>query len=383
MNNFIDRLKADRILQIIVVSFLVGIILLFFLILKPIFFKPKQPQLPCYKQTITIWWPFDSLKSKQLISDFEKFCVQFNIIQKSISDISNDLVISLAEGDYPQVIFVDNDNLEKLEKFLATPTPVAVDSLVAYYNQDVLNFLGLSQPRTFPELKNFISKIQGYKEGFYAAGLGTKDITRRGEIILSLLKPDAGDQNLETNLSQALSIYLQFANPSSEYFSYDLNAGNDLYNFANGRLALYFGFYSDKDEILKISPRLNYSLNFSPLNNFPPDLKTYSKVYYLAPIKKGRIDVFQHFLSWLENNKLQILLEEFGFVPILKNKDSKFLIDDKNKRVILDAYNFFGETFSFVNKKVLFDNLDNLLTSQDKNELVRNIQRISNQLQKK
>ncbi|GIW65374.1 MAG: hypothetical protein KatS3mg093_353 [Candidatus Parcubacteria bacterium] len=89
------------------------------------------------------------------------------------------------------------------------------------------------------------------------------------------------------------------------------------------------------------------------------------------------------FLYWLNENKLQALLEEFNFVPILQNKDSKFLVDDKDKRIILDSYNFFGETFSFVNKKVLFDNLDNLLSSENKDELARNIQRISNQLEKK
>ncbi|GIW65373.1 MAG: hypothetical protein KatS3mg093_352 [Candidatus Parcubacteria bacterium] len=295
MNNFIERLKTDRTLQLIIGGFIFSLILIYFLILRPIISKPKQPQLPCYNKTITIWWPFDEVKSRQFVSDFEKFCVKFNIIQKSISDISNDLVVSLAEGDYPQIVFIDDEALGKLEKFLATPTPVAVDSLVAYYNQDVLNFLGLSQPRTFAELKNFISKIRSYKEGFYSVGLGTKDITHRGEIVLSLLNPVMNSQGLETNLFQALTTFLQFSDPNSEYFSYGLDAGNDLYNFANNRLALYFGFYSDKNEILKINPRLNFSINFSPLNNFPPNLKTYSKVYYLAPVKKGRLDIVDLF----------------------------------------------------------------------------------------
>ncbi|MCS7200920.1 MAG: ABC transporter substrate-binding protein [Patescibacteria group bacterium] len=380
MNEFLIRVKTDKTLQLILILFACIFIGFFFFFLRPIFFPKKAPQLPCYGQEITIWWPFNDFESRQFISEFEKFCVKFNIFEKDIREIENNLVGALAEGDYPNVIFIDNDSLLKLEKFLATPTPVAVDSLVAYYNQDVLNFLGISPPRTFDELKNFISKIKAYQNDFYAVGLGTVDITHRSEIIFSLLRVDE-NVSLAENLKNAIQTYLQFSDPNSEYFSYSLEAGNDLKNFASGRLAMYLGFYRDREEINKINPRLKYSINFSPLNTFPPKFKSYSKIYYLAPIKKGKNEVVDIFISWLVENNAQSLLENFDFVPILKNKDSNFLSDAQNKKIVLDSYNFFGETFSQFNKKVLSDNLDNILINQD--ELEKTINRLAGQLPRK
>lgn len=383
MNEFIERLKTDRLLQIIVVVLPLTIILLFFIVFKPIFFPPKKPQLPCYDQTITIWWPFDEYESRKFLADFEKFCVKFNIIQKTISQINEELVSAIAEGNYPNLIFIDNDSLPRLEKFLATPTPIAVDALVAYYNVDVLNFLDLKEPRTFDELKDFISKLRSknYKRDFYPIGLGTKDVRHRREIITSFLSPGQDEQNLKENLSKAILTYLQFSDPNSEYFAYPLDAGDDLINFANDNLAIYLGFYSDRQEILKINPRLNYKLGFSPLNTFPPKFKIYSQVYYLAPIKKGKQEGILNFIVWFKQKQAQSFLEYFDYVPILEGEGENFLTDVDNKKIVLKSYNSFGDTFQFINKKVLFDNLDNLLENKD--ELSKNIEKISNQLQKK
>lgn len=383
MSEFIERLKTDRLLQVIIVVLPLTIILLFFILFKPIFFSAKKPQLPCYGQTITIWWPFDENESRKFLTDFEKFCVKFNIVQKDISQINEELVTAIAEGDYPNLIFVDQDSLPRLGKFLATPTPIAVDSLVAYYNIDVLNFLDLKEPRTFDELKDFISRLRSknYKKDFYPIGLGTKDVRHRREIITSLLLPEKNDQNLDQNLSRAILTYLQFSDPNSEYFSYSLDAGDDLTNFANDNLAIYLGFYSDRQEILKINPRLNYKLGFSPLNTFPPKFKVYSQVYYLAPVKKGKQEGVLSFVTWFKQKQSQPLLESFNYVPILESEEENFLTDTDNKKIVLKSYNSFGDTFQFIDKKVLFDNLDNLLENKD--ELSKNIEKISNQLKRK
>lgn len=383
MNEFIERLKTDRFLQIVVVILPLTVILLFFILLKPILFPPKKPQLPCYGQTITIWWPFDDDESRKFLADFEKFCVKFKIFSKTISQINEELVTAIAEGNYPNVVFIDNDSLPKLAKFLATPTPIAVDALVAYYNVDVLNFFDFKEPRTFDELKDFISKLRSknYKTDFYPIGLGTKDVRHRREIITSLLLPNQSGQDLKENLSKAILTYLQFSDPNSEYFSYPLDAGDDLINFANDKLAIYLGFYSDRQEILKINPRLNYKIDFSPLNTFPPKFKIYSQTYYLAPIKKGNQEGILNFIAWFKKERSQSFLENFDYVPILENEKDSFLTDADNKKIVLKSYNSFGDTFQFVNKKVLFDNLDNLL--ENKNELSKNIEKISDELQRK
>jgi ABC-type glycerol-3-phosphate transport system substrate-binding protein len=341
------------------------IFFVFYFIIKPFLFPSRPQQQQCYNVTLTLWVPFKYEEINPYFSGLSKICINFKIETKSLDEIRGDLVFALANNQYPDIAFIDNEFLNKYPEFFTTPTPIFVDSLIAYYNQDVLNFLNLQKPKTFDDLKNFIQKVKNYKQDFYPVGLGTKDIRNRKEIILSLMSLNEKFKDkrniIKQNLPSALEIYKSFSNPQSDFFSYYEGLGDDLSNFANEKLALYLGFYSDKKEILSKNPRINLSFEMYPLNTFPPKSKIYSKIFYLAPLKKSRNNkISQDVTIWFKKNQLKKFSENFDFVPF---EDYSGLSDEK--KIIVNSVQNFGETFDFLNKDILFDNLDKLLEASD------------------
>jgi len=373
MNDFLERLKADRILQLIVAGLLLMVIILFF-IFKPLLFpKKSKTQAPCYNTALKLWLPFKEDEIYPYLSDFAKFCVNFEIETKSLEEIKNNLLFALATNQYPEIVFIDNELLNKYPEFFATPTPILVDSLIAYYNEDILNFLNLEKPKTFDELKNFIQRMKNYNQYFYPVALGTKDIKNRLEIILSLmsLNQDFKDESrIRENILSSVEIYKKFSNPESEFFAYPKDAGNDLTNFANEKTVLYIGFYSDKKEILDKNPRINFALDIYPLNTLPPRTKIYTKVFYLASLKKSRNRASQDFIYWFSKYQLKKFAQDFDLVPFIDDPDLP-----PEKKLVLNSVKNFGETFDFLNKEILFNNLDRLLEAKE-DELNRIIEEI-------
>ena len=369
LDQIIDKIKSDRILQIII-----SLSLFFFIIfvIKPIFFSKKPPKTPCYNTTLKIWSPFKKDKFYPLIKEFSRYCLYFEIEEKSIDKIRQDLVYALASNDFPDIVYLDNSYLNKNQDFFATPTPVNVDSLIAYYNKDILNFFQIEKPRTFDELKIFISQIKNLKrENFYPLGLGTNEIRNRREITLTLMSLNDDYQKKEVfrrNFLSALEFYHSFADPQSDLFSYPPNKGDDLTNFAQERLAMFLGFYKDKQEILEKNPRLNYQITLFP-NTFPPKMKIYSQIFYFAPIKKSKnLKASLDFLDWFSKYKLKEFSDVFDLVPAKKE-----LISDENKRIVFETFKNFGETFDFFNKEIIFTNLDKIFDLWENKNEVRNI----------
>ena len=297
-DGFLERLWTDRFLQIIVGGIIILSFILF-LIFKPFLF-PQKIKLTCYNEELKIWIPFQEDKIFPYISDFSRYCVKFDITTKNIDDIKKDLILAISQENFPDVVFIDDEFLNKYSDLFSTATPIMIDSLVAFYNQDILNLLGLSKPKTFDDLKNFIQQIRNYRQDFYPLGLGTKEIRNRKEIILSLMSLNENYKDkdqLQKNILSALDSYFSFSDPQSEFYSYSPNISDDLVNFANEKLALYIGFYQDKKEIFKINPRLNLSLDIYPLNTFPPKTKIYSKIFYLAQVKKSKSKAAPNFIQ--------------------------------------------------------------------------------------
>ena len=358
LNELIERLKTDRYFQIFVGVVALILLLLFFALFKPLFTGKKNKQL-CFNEKLQIWLPFEENKIKSYLSPFERFCVNLEIKTKSLEEVKEEVIIALASGNYPDIVFIDNDFLSKYPDLFSTSTPVFVDSLMAFYNQDILNFLNLQKPRTLDDLKKFINSLRSYRPDFYPVAMGTKDIRHKGEILLSLMSLNQKykeKEQIKTNLLSALKTYLSFSDTQSEFFSYSQDAGDDLTNFANEKTAVYFGFYKDKEEILKINPRINLSYGILPLNTFPPKAKIYSKIFYLAKTKRSRSKSASIFISWFYQYQAKKVAKDFDLAPFL---------DDPNlptdKKIVLDSVRNFGETFDFLNKEILFDKIDSMI----------------------
>jgi len=362
MNDFFERLKNDRLLQIILIFILISFITIFNLIIKPLFF-PKKVQKNCYNEKITIWTPFESDKILQYISPLSEFCLQFDIIQKPLDQIHKNLIYALAKENFPDIVIVDNYFLKDNQDLFSTTTPIYIDALIAFYNQNILNFLNLEKPKTLEELKEFIKKIKNYKKDFYPFILGTKNVKNYKEIILTLmtLNPNYQEKSdFKNNLLKALDIYFSFNDPKNDFFLNVSENDNDLINFANEKSVLYFGFYEDKKEILKINPTINISYELLPLNTFPPKAKIYSKTYYLATVKKSKLKSLDYFYNWFLNKALTSLINDFDLVPFKEDKNIS-----KEKLIVINSVKNFGESFDFIDKEKLFYNFDKIMDSYD------------------
>jgi len=141
--------------------------------------------------------------------------------------------------------------------------PLSVDTLVLYYNRDLLDNAQIPQPpRDWTEFKEDVQKLTFQdKEGNIVqagAALGTANNIERSMDILSLLMMQNGtkmskgrqavfDRPLESNPNyfpgeEALKFYTDFANPAKEVYSWNSRMPNSLDAFVEGKLAFFFGY---------------------------------------------------------------------------------------------------------------------------------------------
>lgn len=366
MEGLVEKIKENRTLQIILGAV---IILIVIILIKLIFFPKKQP-LPCYNVTLKVWAPFPRVSFESIVSILSRVCIYFEITEKSLEEIKADLSEAIAQGDYPDIVYLDENYLKKYKNFFDEPLKVAIDTLIIYYNKDVLNFLNLEKPRTFEDLINFSKKIREVKSGnFYSVGLGNDKIKNKKEIIFSFLtlNKDYNDpRKFKNNLNTAVDFYYSFGDYQNSSFVNPPVDESDLESFINARLGAYIGFYSDKQEILTRQPNLAYEIG-PMVNTFPPTMKIYRRDFYLVPIKfSNHLDRARDFIYYLRNNLLDNFYKTFDLIPA----EQKFISSqDSEKMLVFDQYSKFSGDFSFLEN---FKNVFKIL-QENKNEIKESI----------
>jgi ABC-type glycerol-3-phosphate transport system substrate-binding protein len=166
--------------------------------------------------------------------------------------------------------------------------PLSVDTMVVFYNRDLLNSAGITEiPRYWDE--KFLSDVKKLtkqdKDGKIVqsgTALGTAGNIERYSDILSLIMMQNGAEMItpegvvsfhrlpaaESDKSyvpglEALRFYTDFANPVKEVYAWNKDLPNSLEAFINGRLAFFFGYSYHLPQIKARAPRLN--LGISPM----------------------------------------------------------------------------------------------------------------------
>lgn len=160
--------------------------------------------------------------------------------------------------------------------------PLFLDTLVLYYNRDLLNQTGVSQPpATWQEFTEAVKKITLIDQKgdfiYVGAGLGRANNVSRYADILSLLmlqnqtpmtneagqptfnRPLADDPNYFPG-AEALRFYTDFANPTKETYTWNEKMPNSLEAFIQGRLAFFLGYSYHLPIIKTQAPKLNFDL---------------------------------------------------------------------------------------------------------------------------
>jgi multiple sugar transport system substrate-binding protein len=194
------------------------------------------------KEVITVIRDIPGMSVKQLANDY-------------IDVVSKDVVIPTEQAD-PRAPLVDR----------VYGLPLFVDTMVMFYNRDILNNAGIAQPatdwRTFHEQVKKITRLDEIGTIIQSgAALGTADNVERASDILALLMIQNGTQMIDANGmaafdkyppelagrplppgAEALVFYSDFANPEKEVYTWNDKMPPSLAAFVNGQTAYFFGY---------------------------------------------------------------------------------------------------------------------------------------------
>lgn len=190
----------------------------------------------------------------------------------------------------PRVQEIDNKFVQaavsdavKEGKILALP--LSLDTLVLYYNKDLLDSSGIpTPPKTWDELSSQVKRLTVFNEKGEiiqaGAAFGRASNVDRAIDILALLMMQSGavmidngsvafhrphrlDSSINPGL-QALRFYTDFANPTKESFTWDESQPRALDAFIQGRAAFFFGYAFHLPLIRARAPKLNFGIAQAP-----------------------------------------------------------------------------------------------------------------------
>lgn len=163
--------------------------------------------------------------------------------------------------------------------------PLATDTLVMYYNKDLLAQAGIAvPPTTWTEFIDDVPKISviNQTDEILRSGtaLGTHENVQRYFDLLSLLMMQNGASMADGNSARfniesetrpgyypglaATQFYTDFANPKKNVYSWTTAQPDSLEAFTNGQVAFFFGYWYHLDQIKQRSPSLNFGIGAVP-----------------------------------------------------------------------------------------------------------------------
>ena len=195
----------------------------------------------------------------------------------SLKDLKNNFV-DLVSND----MVLDKDGQQKIYGL-----PLFVDTLAMYYNQDLFNNAGISQPPQFwnKEFQQDVKKLtkinsQGNIIQSGAALGGSTNIERSVDILSLLMMQNGSDMMRDGTVSfqsaplnstltynpggEALRFYTDFSNPAKEVYCWNNNMPNSLTLFSSNSLAIMFGYAYQLSTIRANNPKLNFSITKMP-----------------------------------------------------------------------------------------------------------------------
>lgn len=183
---------------------------------------------------------------------------------------------------YHDVVLKDNGE----EKIYGLP--LSVDTLAMFYNKDLFNNAGITYPPQYwdNDFQQYVKKLtkQDNKAQIIQSGvaLGGSGNIERSTDILSVLMMQSGAEMTNGNYitfnqspasvsknafspgAEALRFYTDFANPAKEVYCWNDQMPNSLDLFAQGKLAMLFGYSYMLPTIRANGPKINLAISSLP-----------------------------------------------------------------------------------------------------------------------
>lgn len=183
--------------------------------------------------------------------------------------------------------------------------PLSLETLVMFYNKDILNKSGIAQPpRDWKDFQAAVQKAARFNSqgDIIQAGtaLGTGYNVERSFDIISLLMMQNGA--VMTNASglvtftqtdrdnkyspglEALKFYLDFASPVKSVYTWNADMPSSLETFLSGKMAFMFGYNYYLPSIRARAPKLNFAI--APMPQINQDSPINYANYWLEGISK-------------------------------------------------------------------------------------------------
>lgn len=237
---------------------------------------------------------------KEIVPELRK---QKTLTLREIKDLFPDVV-------YKDVILEDNQ---------VYGLPLSMDTLVLFYNRDILNQSGVAEvPKGWEDFQEAVTKITRFdnQDNIIRSGtaLGTGQNINNSPDILSVLMMQIGTQMTDergypTFFSQsnrsnspglnALNFYLDFSSPVKVVYSWNKGMKNSLDAFIEGRVGMIFGYNYYLPVIRSRAPKLNLGIAPIPQDN-PNNPKNFAN-YWVETVsqKSANIDAAWNFINFM------------------------------------------------------------------------------------
>ena len=247
--------------------------------------------------------------------------------------------------------------------------PLSVDTLVLFYNRDLLNNAGIPLPPTDwlklqENVKNLTFQNQAGALVQSGVALGTADNVEHVVDILSLLMMQNGaamtsgnnvtfgvvpanqpDRNYNPG-QEAIRFYTDFANAAKEVYTWSDDFPNSLDAFAQGTVALMFGYNKDIAELeAKRQGKLNYGITSMPQIEGRPEINYANYQVHAVSNKSKNINASWDFIQFIaEATEAKKYLEKTKKPTALRSLINEQLLDEDLRvftRQILTAKNWY------------------------------------------
>jgi len=325
-----------------------GIFIIFIVIGVATFALFKKTSSQAALPTITVWGLVSSQIFNEFVTNInstQATPLSINYVQETEATFNQDFVKALAVGQGPDVILIPADMILPNENKI-TPIPYTlipqrtyedtyvqeanlylgsagieavpfyIDPLVMYWNRDSFTNAGIasagtvSSPLTWNTLASYGAQLtqkdvnSNIRKSVMALGqFSNLDNARE---ILGTLFMQAGNPITEETTSDgivstlgygvyqgldssaaAVSFFTQFANPTSQYYSWNSSLPDSESYFLSGNLATYFGFASELSDIRNKNPNLNFDVAPLPQAANGANRITYGRLYGFSIVKQS------------------------------------------------------------------------------------------------
>lgn len=241
--------------------------------------------------------------------------------------------------------------IEEAELFLnkdgITAVPFAVDPIVLYWNRDLFNKAGLAEPPKFWDefsgAAQALTQIDRAKNVTQSGvAMGEFSNIEHAKEILSLMILQGGNPIIDKDKMKvffgekyptdginpaegALRFYSDFSNPSKDFYSWNRGISGDREMFIGGKLAMYFGYASELQDIKESNPHLNFDVALVPQQRNFPIQATFGKIYAFA-VTKGTanpVAATQAAFGLAKIETAQEIAKKLGLIPVSREILSK------------------------------------------------------------